>query len=253
MTATYADDQIAVFDDVLSPEQFRDFWDFCQRETYEGVHSRFYVSGWRLDDGEPLWGGSVAWPSVSIDSLIPPNLDLSKAPLKFYPTGKGIDAALEAVKGYCPRVANLIGKEGEAWAGINVRPFIYPQGSGLSWHGDSGAYSGAFIYYAHPEWNVLWGGELLVADASTRSIKPPQDVVHRFENHRENEELLRIGMGRFVMPKPNRLVFVAPGVPHMIAKVTSAAGNHPRVSLAGFFVTHQGVMHMAQEFLNRGV
>jgi hypothetical protein len=252
VTATYADEQIAVFDDVLSPEQFQTVWDFFQRETYEGVHARIREVGWRLDDGEPLWGGSVAWPSVPIASMLPPDLDLNKAPMKFYPTGNGVDAALEAIKAYCPRVENLIGKEGEAWAGISAKPFVYPQGTGLSWHGDSGSYSGAFIYYAHPEWNVLWGGELLVAEPSTRNVKPPQGAAHRFENRRENEELMRVGRGSFVMPKPNRLVFIAPGVPHMISKVSSAAGNHARISLAGFFVTPQGVMHMAQEFLKHG-
>ena len=72
MAPTYADEQIAVFDDVLPPEQFRNFWDFCQRETYESVHSRARVGVFRLDDGEPLWGGSIAWPSVSIDGLLPP-------------------------------------------------------------------------------------------------------------------------------------------------------------------------------------
>ena len=87
--------------------------------------------------------------------------------VKFYPTGNGVDAALEAIKAYCPRVENLIGKEGEAWAGISAKPFVYPQGTGLSWHGDSGSYSGAFIYYAHPEWNVLWGGEVVPGFSAT--------------------------------------------------------------------------------------
>ena len=59
-------------------------------------------------------------------------------------------------------------------------------------------------------------------------------------------------MGRFVMPKPNRLVFIDPGTIHMIGKVTSEAGNHSRISLAGFFITPEGVMHMAQQFLEHG-
>jgi hypothetical protein len=255
MTATHADEQIAVFDDVLSPEQFRGFWDFCQRETYESVHAHSRVGVFRLDDGQPLWGGSsYAWPSVSMDGLIPPDLDLGRAPIRFYPTGSAIDAVLEAIKGRCPAVADLIGAEGQAWAGIMGRPYIYPRGSGVSWHEDSGPYSGAFIYYAHPEWNVLWGGELLVADPSAKTFHAPvESVTHRFENRRENEELLRAGMGRFVLPRPNRLVYIAPGFRHMIAKVTPAAGNHPRVSLAGFFVTPEGVVSMARQFLDRGI
>ena len=254
-TTTYANEQFAVFDDVLSPEQFRNFWELCQGGSYESVHAQGRVGVFRLDDGEPLWGGSsYAWPSVPINGLIPPNLDLSKAPIKLYPTGTAIDPVLEAIKARCASVENLIGKEKEAWAGILGRPYIYPRGSGVSWHEDSGPYSGAFIFYAHPEWNVLWGGELLVADPSTKtSHAPRQNVTHRFENQKENEELLRVGMGRFVMPKPNRLVFIAPGYRHMIAKVTPAAGNHPRVSLAGFFVTPAGVVSLAQQFLSQGI
>ena len=253
MNATYADEQIAVFDDVLSPEDFRSFWAFCQKETWEGVHARQRLGVFRLDDGEPLWGGQVAWPSVDLDGLLPPELDLSKAPLKFYPTRKAIDPVLEAIKARCPQVEKLIGKEGEDWAGINVRPYIYPRGTGVSWHADNGPYSGAVIYYAHPEWNVLWGGELLVADPSTKLLNPPEGGIHhRLDNRVENEELLRSGLGRYVMPKPNRLVFIAPGHRHMIAKVTPAAGNHARVSVAGFFVTPEGVMEMARQFLEEG-
>jgi Rps23 Pro-64 3,4-dihydroxylase Tpa1-like proline 4-hydroxylase len=253
MTAVYADEQLAIFDDVLSPEQFKAFWEFCQSEKYESVHARVRMNGWRLDDGEPLWGQSVAWPSASLERLLPPGFDLGKAPLKFYPTGTSIDGVLEVIKRHAASVSNLIGKEGEAWVGIDARPFVYAQGSGLSWHGDSEQYAGAFIYYAHPEWNVLWGGELLVSHPSTRRINPPREAVHIFDNRQGSEELMRVGMGRFIMPKPNRLVILAPGNPHMIAKVTSAAGNHPRVSVAGFFVTAEGVTHMAEQFLKHGV
>jgi hypothetical protein len=249
MTAVYADEQFAVFDDVLSPEQFRSYWDYCQRETYQSVHAHGRVEGFRLDDGDPLAGRLVAWPSVSLDGLIPPGLDLGKAALKFYPTGQAIDAVLEAIKAHAPLVSHLVGVEGKDWAGIKASPSIMPRGSGVSWHQDSGPYSGAVIFYAHPEWNVLWGGELLVADISTKCIKERRERVHRFENRAENEEMMRVGMGRFVMPRPNRLVFVAPGMRHQVAKVTPAAGNHPRVALAGFFVTPAGVVQMAQEYL----
>jgi hypothetical protein len=252
MKPVFADEQIAVFDDVLSPEQFRAFWDFCQRETYESVHSRGRERVWRLDDGDPLSGPSYAWPSVSMESLIPPGFDVGKTTLRFYPTGKAIDTVLEAVKAHCPAVVDLIGVEGQAWAGITVRPMIYPQGSGLSWHHDGGLSNGAFIFYAHPEWNAVWGGELFVADVSTRVSNPQREMIHKLENRRENEELLRVGMGRFVMAKPNRLVFVAPGCRHAIAKVTSAAGSNPRVALAGFLPTAAGVMEMAQEYLELG-
>lgn len=253
MKATFADEQIAVFDDVLAPDEFERFWAFCRRQRYESVHARGRIGVFRLDDGEPLWGSSsYAWPSVALDGVLRSDLDLGRARLRFYPTGDAVDAVLEAIKARCPLVANLVGVEGQRWAGIMGRPYLYPKGSGVSWHEDSGAYSGAFIYYAHPEWNVLWGGELLVAASDRTSHAPSQAVSHRFENHKENGELLRAGLGRFVMPKPNRLVFIAPGFRHMIAKVTAAAGDHPRASLAGFFVTPEGVASMVQQLVELG-
>ncbi|WP_257453439.1 2OG-Fe(II) oxygenase [Archangium lipolyticum] len=254
MKATYIDEQVAVFDDVLSPEDFKNFWNYCQNETWESVHAQTRLGVFRLDDGDPLWGKQVAWPSMPLEGMLPPGLDLSKAPLKFYPTRKAIDPVLEAIKARCPHVTSLIGKEGEDWAGISVRPYIYPRGSGVSWHADNGPYSGAVIFYAHPEWNVLWGGELLIADPSTKLVEAPGAGVHqRLDNRAENEEILRNGFGRYVMPKPNRIVFIAPGYRHMIAKVTPAAGNHARVSVAGFFITPEGVMQMAKMFLEQGV
>jgi hypothetical protein len=249
MTAVYTDEQIAVFDDVLSPEQFKGVWDYCQSERYQSVHANGRVEGFRLDDGDPLAGGLVAWTSMPLEGLLPPGLDLGKTALTLYPTGKAIDAVFDAIKAYAPLAADLVGREGQDWVGVKASPSVMPRGSGVSWHQDSGPYAGAVIFYAHPEWNVVWGGELLVADSSTRTIKPRRERIHKFDNRRENEDMLRVGMGHFVMPKPNRLVFVAPGVQHQVAKVSAAAGNHPRVALAGFFVTAAGVAQMAQEYL----
>jgi 2OG-Fe(II) oxygenase superfamily len=249
MTALYADEQFAVYDDVLSPEQFASLWDFCQRDTYESLHDRMR-SGWhRFDNGKPLWGGSVAWPSVSLEGRLPVHLDLARIAMKFYPTGTPMDGLLEAVKARCPAVTNLIGAEREAWAGVNARPYIYAQGSGLAWHADDKSYSGAFIFYAHPEWNVLWGGELLIGDPATR-LHGSRRVQDASEDPKQL--LLRVGRGHFVMPKPNRLVFIGSGVTHMMTKVTSAAGNHPRVSVTGFFITPQSLMRMAESYLEQG-
>jgi hypothetical protein len=253
MKVTFANEQFAVFDDVLAPDAVEQFWAFSQRQPYESVHARGRTGVFRLDDGEPLWSrASVAWPSVALDGMVPPDLDLERAQLRFYPTGDAIDTVLEAVKARCPLVADLIGVEGQCWAGILCRPYLYPRGAGVSWHEDSGPYSGAFIYYTHPEWNVRWGGELLVAVADPTLNGPNQGVSNRFDNHKENEELLRAGMGRFVLPKPNRLVFIAPGYRHAINKVTATAGDHMRASLAGFFVTPAGVASLVQQFIERG-
>ena len=44
------------------------------------------------------------------------------------------------------------------------------------------------------------------------------------------------GMGHFIMPKPNRLVVMKTGNPHMINKVQPAAGDHVRASVTLFLI-----------------
>jgi Rps23 Pro-64 3,4-dihydroxylase Tpa1-like proline 4-hydroxylase len=148
-------------------------------------------------------------------------------------------AAVERISGKC---APLIGTTPKDWAGITAQSYLYPAGSGLSWHKDSTDRSGAYIYYAHPYWNVTFGGELLIAErvAGGRSAagrRPGQQVGPHLDNEAENRALLALGVGSFVHAKPNRLVVLRGGTPHMIRAVTAAAGNHVRCSIAGFMPT----------------
>ena len=43
------------------------------------------------------------------------------------------------------------------------------------------------------------------------------------------------GLGQCIFPKANRMVFIHPDAFHMVTQVTPAAGDHARMSLAGFF------------------
>ncbi len=43
--------------------------------------------------------------------------------------------------------------------------------------------------------------------------------------------------GRYVFPKPNRLVIGAPGCAHCINPLTTAAGDKVRATITGFFIT----------------
>ena len=47
--------------------------------------------------------------------------------------------------------------------------------------------------------------------------------------------LQKLGVGRFISPKPNRLVVIAGGTAHRINPVSSSAGDHVRCTIAGFF------------------
>ena len=48
-------------------------------------------------------------------------------------------------------------------------------------------------------------------------------------------QVLDMGCGNFVAPKPNRLVILG-GAPHMVARITPAAGAAVRASVSGFFL-----------------
>lgn len=56
------------------------------------------------------------------------------------------------------------------------------------------------------------------------------------DNTEVNEALMEQGMGYYVMPKPNRLVVMKTGNPHMISKVQPAAGDHIRASVTLFLI-----------------
>jgi hypothetical protein len=101
----------------------------------------------------------------------------------------------------------------------------------------------------------LWGPEVVTAGAAaslaagdstehadrssaSRRVraKRRRKVGPHLDNDAENRALLTRGVGRFVHAKPNRLVILCGGTPHMIKAVTAAAGNHVRCSIAGFFI-----------------
>lgn len=246
MRLTFNDEQIAVFDDVLSEEAFGPLWVALQDAAYEPVHRKRIEGVWRLLDGEPLRGETVVATAIPLSEVLPPGVDVAALPVRMHPTGGPIDAVVGALRAAAPQVHSLIGAEGRDWLALVGAPFIYPMETGLSWHCDGGMYSGAFIYYAHPRWNALWGGELLVAERCPdyEEADRAEGRRNKLDDERESTILLRAGFGRFVMPKPNRLVFLAGGTPHMITKVARDAGNHPRVSFAGFFVKAEGIAEL---------
>ena len=245
--------QFHVYDDVLSEKDFRDVWNYVQLESYVPVHHEEWVKVWRLSDGVPL--GATA--SVLYES--PKRAPGAAAEegvkgTRVYPTHTGLDRVLEALAGHVDELAKLVGQRGVDFDNISARSFLYPQGTGLSWHEDAVNYSGGYAFYAHPEWNVQWGGELLIADESAKSQHLEDDrlpVLTRTEgglrlskirippfldNTRQNTVLGQRGMGCYITPKPNRLVVIAAGNAHMINRVHPAAGDHVRCTIAGFFI-----------------
>jgi hypothetical protein len=201
-----------VIDDFLDEREWTELWSHFQfAELHPVTRTR---GAWKLDDGVPLGGEEVRTGSAS------------------YPSGTPIDHVIRALLEQ-PDVHTGLVRDG--WDRISARAYVYPRETGLSWHvDDHELYAGAFIYYAHPIWNAHWGGELLIGELDPEGEELPI-MSYRFETEAYSAQLLEMGCGSFIMPKPNRLVILA-GAPHMIARVSPAAGHNVRASVTGFFL-----------------
>jgi hypothetical protein len=221
MSDTLSHPNFSIIDDFLDEESWTQLWSAFQFMSLLPVTR---TSGaWKLDDGVPLAGEELVLAREPIVSKI-----------------KGVKAhAAEASP-----LSHLMGEvlkrqdlhsahvEG-SWDRLVGRPYVYARDTALSWHvDDHELYAGAFIYYAHPVWNAHFGGELLIAETDGAALPI---MGYRFETDSYSQSLMEVGCGNFVMPKPNRLVILS-GAPHMIARISPAAGQHVRASVAGFFL-----------------
>jgi Rps23 Pro-64 3,4-dihydroxylase Tpa1-like proline 4-hydroxylase len=214
---------------VLPRQEFAALFSYLNSMEYHSVHARGWRKVWRLHDGDPLTSKPLwLYPD-------PPNTEADEWR---YPTGTALDALVGWIGSRAPEVENVIGRGGSDWGKLSVAPWIYPPGSGLSLHQDGLLYTGAFTFFAHPEWRIHWGGHLLVLDATTAPIGSSSTggVLPPFlSDDHESERALNPGLALTVFAKPNRIVFLAPTAQHLLTRVDVNAGQHPRVSVAGFF------------------
>lgn len=131
--------------------------------------------------------------------------------------------------------SDIVGKQSENWSDISYRPYIYPNGSRISWHNDYG-YTAACIFYCHKEWNPSWGGELMVANTQHMgtmpvSLTPDNDL----SRNSIKPNLDYYGFGTYISCLPNRMVFTKGKVWHMINRVDKDAGENLRCSFVAFF------------------
>jgi hypothetical protein len=220
---------LLVLDDVLDEDAWSEIWTYFQ---FEDLAPTTRTDGaWRLEDGGVLAGPDFHAASPWLEGGRSEALEevFGEA---LHPTGAPPDYLLEVLVALAER-GELEPVQAE-WEHIVGRAYVYPAGSALSWHRDDhDSFAGAFVYYAHPEWNVQWGGELFVADVEDPLALPVTPF--RFENRAYSEALLERGLGRYIAPKPNRLVVLG-AQHHRVAPVSAAAGRAVRASLAGFFV-----------------
>ncbi|HEO1336056.1 TPA: proline hydroxylase, partial [Legionella pneumophila] len=198
-------DVLAVIDDFLELSAFEKIWNFIQTEKFKFVHSSRWVNAFSLEDGSPLWGG------VTISHPRPEPCTTEQ----IYPTNTTIDLFIKELIAGSADYSHLIGSKDRDWDFFYARPYLYPRGSGLSWHTDGKfKISGAYVYYCHPVWDLNWGAELLINP--TRQLNFEYSEVTLINNtkkkvgfHLNSTELNNYvgdGIGYYVVPKPNRLV-----------------------------------------------
>jgi hypothetical protein len=255
MTPIFRNSQVAVFDGVLPEQEFADLGRHLQKLDYRHVHRDKLHGVWRPQDGDPFEGDRVLCLGREPEAF-GGLAALAAAGHVVYPTGTQLDAPLERILTLAAEVEALVGRRGHDWYALQSRPWLYPAGTRLSWHHDTDEYCGSFVFYTHPHWNAFWGGELLVAsegpEGSVTYGEEANGGALNLDSEPESRALLREGHGQFFAPKPNRLIFIAGGAPHMIAHVSPAAGENVRTSLGGFFLrAPAGAENMLQMLFGR--
>lgn len=247
MKVVFSSEEFMVVDDFLAPQAFEQMWRWFHVAPFFPNDIRGLHGAWRLDDGRVMRGPDIYYGRVAQQVV-------KDYPGSFaYPTGTAMDLLIEQFSRSGEVYRSLVGVENEDWRTLAAAPRLYERNSSLYWHRDSpNVVTGSCTYYSHLEWNIQWGGELFIArrpqepipDRNGPSMMSPKEVMGRglvqlsghLDNREVNDALMADGMGHYVMPKPNRLVVMRTGNPHMISKVQPAAGDHVRASVTMFLI-----------------
>jgi hypothetical protein len=223
-----SNDQVRIYDDFLPQKSFEPLLEWARSDWYFWLHRDIWHPAWHTGDGLPLRGTARFYRD-----------DRAYRPHESgYPTGTPIDRLLEAINAVADSAAAVVGERGTAWNGFVLSPFLHPRGCGLSMHRDHTIYTGALTYYIHHEWDLHWGGHLLILDPRTGEGIDRHDPKLRsfLSDDNENRVISEPGLALCVPPKPNRLVIFAEDIYHMVTRVDDDAGDRPRIALAGFFL-----------------
>ncbi len=238
MRITQQTSTFLVIDDFLSEESFQHVWTFLHKEPFRTVQGDRWITAFRLGDGQPMWGDVyTSRPAQSSRTSV-------SVP---YPSGKGIDVLIKAMLGNLELFSEYIGKENVDWDYFFCRPYLYPIGSGLSWHSDGRTgVAGAYVFYAHPRWRAHWGSELLIDGSGFCEFDYPEHEMYdgtkqRLGQHLDasetSEAVMKHAVGHYVLPRPNRFVLLRRGVLHRLNPVHPNAGDNIRASITGFFLS----------------
>lgn len=134
--------------------------------------------------------------------------------------------SLPCVADYMESFANIKGRH------VNFNYYSYKAGDCLSTHDDTDdAYTYArghqppirrlaLVTYFHQEWQPDWGGEL---------------ILYKKEKDQQGNRTLEIS--ECIAPAPGSLVIFTVPRFHRVCRVDALAGEHKRLSIAGWFMT----------------
>ena len=130
---------------------------------------------------------------------------------------------------------------------MGFRVYKQSRGSKLISHSDSPQYVGAGVYYCHSEWRSSWGGELFFPD-----ISATEEDVYNKTNISIDQKLQTLATGRYVSPKPNRMVLINSGVLHSTNRIDPDAGNNIRTSVSAFLLRRDQATSSSSEKITIG-
>lgn len=243
-------DQVLVFDDFLPELIYDEVYRWAIYADYQHVNMGERISrAWRPHDGFPMRSLSHC---VFEDQM---RHEGDKRAWE-YPTKTAFDLIAERIDFIAPNAEKLIGRRGLDWSAFTIHSYIYPARSGMSLHHDHQPQNkGAFTYFMTPQWDVHWGGLLVVLDPRTALGK---GTVHLYgdgkaspnvwlDRERETPFVFDPGIGQVIMPKRNRAVFIRPDCYRMITYVNEYAGDNVRIDFSGHFQAKAQVSATGQE------
>jgi hypothetical protein len=138
------------------------------------------------------------------------------------------------------KYSHVIGELGKDWTQFSITPWTFFPGTTFEAHVDGpSTFTGGFIFFAVSQWLVHYGGLLVILDAEQITEDSTFSTLERLRRWgTEDEEpsfKLRHGVNYAIHPLPNRLVFLAPNVVHMVTRVEGSSRQVKRQTFVGFF------------------
>jgi SM-20-related protein len=211
-TFSFHDDPVLVIENFWTTGERKLFRDAMQRSSWQPLRDMPLVHAAFPNCGN--WGkGSMARPEVSrlLERL-----------------------ALPYIEHFMESFPDITGRS------LSFSYYSYGSGDCLLTHDDT-AQSGsssldaqrvsrrrlALVSYVHEEWEADWGGELIIykADRQTGTGRPKLHISH------------------CIAPEPGSLVLFTVPRFHRVCRVDPIAGEHARLSIAGWLLTEHTVSH----------